>query len=127
VQCSYRARSSVGRLIEATDSLGGRLRHVCDAAGRLVRMTYPDGRSVNYLHGALNRIAAERIDWLGLEVVPVYDAARRLTQVRHFNGTVTRCTHDAADCLTGGCRQPAAGGARWHPHTLPARCGRQRA
>jgi RHS repeat-associated protein len=99
-----------GRLIETTDSLGGRLRYAYDTAGRLLRMTWPDGRSVSYRHDALNRIAAVRIDWLGVEAVPEYDAAGRLVRLVQFNGTETRYGYDAADRLTSFTHARPGGG-----------------
>lgn len=70
-----------------------------DYPGRRTKITYPDGKYVDYTYradGLLNTVS----DWLGKQTVYTYDYAGRLTETRLPNTTCTMYGYDAANRLT---------------------------
>jgi YD repeat-containing protein len=72
-----------------------------DEAGRLVRITTPDGATRRFaFEASANRLTTTATDELGENTQAVVDALQRLVEVRSFEGSqtiVTQYQYDAAD------------------------------
>ena len=80
-----------GRLVDATDP-GGTINYEYDSAGRLVRVTYPDARSVEYEYDdAGNRNKLTYPD--GCSITYNYDELDRLTEVLEGGTTLLAQYH----------------------------------
>jgi RHS repeat-associated protein len=89
-----------GRLKTVTDA-AGTIRHSYDRAGRLVGVTYPDGKSISYQYDdGGNRLRLTYPD--GAYISYDYDALNRLTCIRDPDGSVVaHYDYDALSRRTG--------------------------
>ncbi|MDQ7065919.1 MAG: RHS repeat-associated core domain-containing protein [candidate division KSB1 bacterium] len=71
-----------------------------DAAGRMIRMTLPDGKTVEYTYDERN-LPITITDWLQQTTRLTFDPVGRLTQIERPNGVTTTFTYDANGYLVG--------------------------
>ena len=84
------------RLIQLTDPDGRTLEYTYDAAGRRIQMAASDGNTVNYQYDAAGRLASLHDGAANLIVSYVYDTAGRLLETHKGNGSQTLNSYDAA-------------------------------
>jgi len=84
-----------GNLLSATDA-HGTITMEYDAADRLIKITYPRGRSLSYVYGVGGR-RIQSVDQSGFTVNYGYDPAGRLTSLTDRNGRpIVTYSYDAA-------------------------------
>jgi len=97
-----------GRLTDATDQ-DGTIRIDRDTAGRLARVTYPDGKAVQYAHDAAgNRTGLTYPD--GYTLTYSYDSLNRLTEI--LEGEATSLVQYEYDALGRRTAKAYANGTR---------------
>jgi RHS repeat-associated protein len=74
------------------------LQYDYDANGNLAKITYPDGKEVNYTHNQRNLLLTVT-DWRNKTTTYNYDRFGRLVGINHANGTITTMDRDNADQL----------------------------
>ncbi|MGH8573585.1 MAG: hypothetical protein ACREX8_13575, partial [Gammaproteobacteria bacterium] len=101
---TYDAR---GNVTTQTVTVGGvtyTLGYTYDGADRLIRITYPSGRIVDYSRDALSRIASMSTTWDGVTQALAADVAYRpfgpMTSLAYGNGIPLTRTFDRDDRLT---------------------------
>jgi RHS repeat-associated protein len=92
------AYDSLNRVVEATDSLGRRLRYAYDPAGNRVALTLPEGGVLRYDYDASNRLR-EVTDPEGRRTRFERDGVGNLVRQFNPNGTVTEASYDRANRL----------------------------
>jgi YD repeat-containing protein len=92
------AYDPLNRVVEATDSLGRRLRYAYDPAGNRVALTLPEGGILRYDYDASNRLR-EVTDPEGRRTRFERDGVGNLVRQVNPNGTVTEASYDRANRL----------------------------
>lgn len=86
---------SLGRLTEQLDGAGHDVRYTYDLAGNVVKLTYPDGRSVDRAYDDAGQFV-RLTDWNGGIDAFDYDADGNLTAIHYPNGVTESTSVDAA-------------------------------
>jgi RHS repeat-associated protein len=94
-----RTYDGLGRLKTVTTADSDLIQFLYDANNNLTRLTYPDGKQVNYTHNSRNLLATIT-DWSNRVTSYSYDRLGRLTGTTRPNGTSNQIAHDAASQLT---------------------------
>jgi RHS repeat-associated protein len=92
------AYDPLNRVVEATDSLGRRLRYAYDPAGNRVALTLPEGGVLRYDYDASNRLR-EVTDPERRRTRFERDGVGNLVRQVNPNGTVTEASYDRANRL----------------------------
>jgi RHS repeat-associated protein len=104
-----RTYDAAGRMLSYTDEAGQRTGYSYDAAGNLIRLTYPDGVTVSYTYNAAGRVTSVT-DWAQRVTEFTYDRLGRLARVRFPNGAIRTLEYDPAGRVARRTEFTAAGG-----------------
>jgi RHS repeat-associated protein len=91
---------ALDRVSEYTDTFGNRIAYSYDAMGRIVTLTYPDGRILTNRFDNLGRLT-NQIDWAGRQMTYAFDKADRLISRTYPNGVVQSNAFDNSGRITG--------------------------
>lgn len=98
-QALTRTYDEVNRVKTFTNEAGETLKYLWDQNGNLLRLTYPDDKTVTYTYDNRNRLT-KVVDWASRITTFDWDAAGRLTQITRPNGTLRKLTYDLASRTT---------------------------
>ena len=89
------------RVIEVSynDVSNNRIRYGYDSNDNVTKITYPNGKSINYRYDGLNRLTS-LTDWQDRTISYTYNKDSKLTRVDYPNGIHTDYTYDHAGRLT---------------------------
>ncbi|MEN6324628.1 MAG: RHS repeat-associated core domain-containing protein [Syntrophomonas sp.] len=93
-----RTYDALNRITSFRDTQNRIIGYQYDAAGNLIKLTYPDGKQVSYQYDAANRMT-KVTDWALRETTYEYDVNGRLIKTCQPDGSVLTMTYDAAGQL----------------------------
>lgn len=88
------------RVTEYTDPFNKKIKYGYDLIGRIIKLTYPDGKGLTNEFDSLSRLT-NQVDWAGRKTSYAYDIADRLVRRVYPNGIVQTNSFDEAGRLTG--------------------------
>jgi len=88
-----RVYDALNRITSYTDTRGNNIQYTYDQAGNLTRLTYPDGKQVNYIYDATNQLTAVT-DWANRTTSYTYDPNGRLIQTNRPDGSIETRLYD---------------------------------
>lgn len=93
-----RTYDALNRVTSYTDAQGNSIGYQYDAVGNLIKLTYPDGKKVNYEYDAANRLTTVT-DWAARVTTYQYDVNDRLVATVRPDGSILTLTYDDAGQL----------------------------